>query len=216
MSRESKSLRNAKEIAIACKEYAIDNNENYPPSLAALVPAYLKDRSFLISPFNPAGPVGYIYTPGLRNEPPYDAIMIEDKYSTSIKHERIVVYANGLTCVLRLAPEKSGAIEAAFKNAKTVGLCCTRYANDHGGNYPPSLDDLIPHYLPSRSYLASPLMPADPVGYYYRPGLRTDTGSDFVLIADRFASLDQCGIIIYSDGTAQIINSWPVPKVSGT
>ena len=213
-SPEPRSLSNANQIGIACKAYAIDHDGNFPPSLDALSP-YLQKR-FLISPFNPADPVGYRLTPGLKDKPPYDAILIEDKFVPPVKHERIIVYADGIGRILRFAPDKLGTVDEAFKNAKYLGLCCRRYAGDHGGNYPPNLDAIVPKYLPSRAFLASPFMPSEPRGYYYRPGLRTDTESGFVLIADRFASIGQCGIIIDSDGTAQVVDSWPEPTITGT
>ncbi len=216
-SREAASRSNAKQLSLACKEYAIDNDGNFPPSLDALFPTYLNNRSLLISPFNPSDPAGYIYTAGLKDEPPYDAIMIEDKFAPSIEHERIIVYANGIMCTLRFAPGTESVIGEAMKNAKALGRACEGYAHDHDGDYPASLEVLIPHYLASRSCLVSPFMPSEPAGYYYRPGLRMDTSSaGSVLIADKFAELDHCGIIVYADGTVQVVGSWPPPTASGT
>lgn len=91
------SLAHVEQIVLACKEYAIDNDGNFPPSLDALFPTYFskKERAFLVSPLNPADPVGYIYTPGLKDAPPSDTIVIEDKFAPSIIHKRIVVYKDG-------------------------------------------------------------------------------------------------------------------------
>jgi len=66
-SLETKSMNNAKQIGFACHTYAVDHGGNYPPSLDALFPTYLPDRSILISPFKPGEPIGYIYTPGLKD-----------------------------------------------------------------------------------------------------------------------------------------------------
>ena len=90
MSSESKSLNNAKLLGLACNTYAIDHDGNFPPSLDALYPTYLKDRHFLISPYAPSEPIGYEYTPGLTETSPPNTIFIEDKFVPISKHKRIV------------------------------------------------------------------------------------------------------------------------------
>ena len=42
---------NARQIGLACKEYAQDHDGKYPNELEELVPAYLPDRSLLLCPF---------------------------------------------------------------------------------------------------------------------------------------------------------------------
>jgi Zn-dependent protease with chaperone function len=100
------------------------------------------------------------------------------------------------------------ALEArSLNNAKGIGLLCKRYAADHGGNYPPSLDALIPTYFPDSSVLVSPLMPGEPEGYNYTPGL-TDTGPpDIVLIEDKFAPRNHVRIVVYSDISGRILRT---------
>lgn len=97
---ETKSMSNAKQLGLACKQYAIDNNGNFPPSLDALFPTYLTDRSILGSPLMPGDPAGYIYTPGLKDTDPADTILIEDKFAP-LKHIRIVVYVDDSAKILR-------------------------------------------------------------------------------------------------------------------
>jgi hypothetical protein len=92
---------------------------------------------------------------------------------------------------------------AALFNGKTLGLCCKQYAIDHDGNYPPSLEVLVPKYLPDRIYLASPLRPSEPIGYTYFPGLKDTSPSDAILLKDKFDSR----IVIYADDSAKILRN---------
>ena len=97
---QTKALTNAKQICLACKQYAIDHNGDYPPSLDALFPTYLTDRSVLASPFMPGVPEGYLYcyTPGLKQTDAPDTVVLEDKFAL-LKHLRIVVRLDGSTSV---------------------------------------------------------------------------------------------------------------------
>ncbi len=92
---------------------------------------------------------------------------------------------------------------AALFNGQTLGLCCKQYAIDHDGNYPPSLEVLVPKYLPDRIYLASPLRPSEPIGYTYFPGLKDTSPSDAILLKDKFDSR----IVIYADDSAKILRN---------
>jgi hypothetical protein len=101
---EFKSMTNARNICLACRQYAREHGGVYPPSLDTLFPQYLTDRPTLASPLNPAEPSGYIYSPPspARTDSP-DTIVLEDKFSPALAHERIVVYANGSARVLPMA-----------------------------------------------------------------------------------------------------------------
>jgi hypothetical protein len=93
------SIRNAKQICLACKDYAGAHGGSYPLTLDALFPQYLTDRSVLVSPFKPGEPDGYIYTPpGPGKAGSAETIVIEDKFASTdatIGNIRIVAYANG-------------------------------------------------------------------------------------------------------------------------
>ena len=95
----TKSLINAKALGHACRQYALDHQGDFPPSLDALFPTYLKDRSVLASPLMPSEPVGYIYTPGLKDAGPVNAVVIEDKFAP-LQHLRIVTYVDDSARVL--------------------------------------------------------------------------------------------------------------------
>jgi len=96
---EAKSLSNAKQLCLACKNYAIDNGGNFPPSLDALFPTYLTNRSVLASPLMPGQPLGYAYTPGLKVTDAANTVIIEDTFAP-LKHVRIVAYVDGSACIL--------------------------------------------------------------------------------------------------------------------
>jgi hypothetical protein len=75
-----------------------------------------------------------------------------------------------------------------------------QYAIDHSGNYPPSLDSLVPDYLPDRASLASPLKPSEPLGYIYFPGLNGTSPPDAIVLKDKFDDR----IVIHRDDGARI------------
>jgi hypothetical protein len=83
-----KALNRAKQIGFACRSYAMDHGGNYPPSLKALVPDYIPSREDLRSPLNPSDPIGYVYTPGLKDDSPADAVLLVDK------RQRIVIHVD--------------------------------------------------------------------------------------------------------------------------
>jgi hypothetical protein len=95
----TKSLVNARKLCTACRVYASEHDGNFPGSLDALVPNYLKDRSELASPLMPSEPVGYTYTAGMKYTGPVNAVVIEDKFGPA-QHVRIVAYVDGSARVL--------------------------------------------------------------------------------------------------------------------
>ncbi len=93
---EAKSMGNARNICLACRQYAREHGGVFPATIDALFPKYLTDRSVLASPLNPDEPVGYTYTfPGPAKTDSPDTIVLEDKFAPALAHIRLVVYANG-------------------------------------------------------------------------------------------------------------------------
>jgi len=92
---EAKSLFDARQICLACRQYSREHGGVFPPSFDALFPKYLQDRTALVSPLSPGDPIGYTYTPPspARTDSP-DTVVIEDKFAPTLAHVRIVVYAN--------------------------------------------------------------------------------------------------------------------------
>lgn len=107
-AREIRSLEEARQLAFACRVYAEDNGGRFPPSLDALIPAYLLDRAQLVSPLDPRDVVGYAYAPGLTESSPPKTIVIEDKFSPAAVHIRIVGYVDGSGDILKVPePEET-------------------------------------------------------------------------------------------------------------
>ena len=86
----------------------------------------------------------------------------------------------------------------SLNHAKSIWFACKAWAEDNDGKFPPSLDVLYPNYEPSLSNFVSPLMPHDPMGYAYTPGLRETTSGDIVLVEDKAAlSVKGMRIVVY-------------------
>jgi len=101
-AKATKSLANARQIATACRLYAVDNKGKFPPKLEALVPDYLVDASLFISPFAPGEPMGYTYTTGLTDTSDPTLDLLEDKFSAA-SGQRVVVHAD---CSGQVTPVK--------------------------------------------------------------------------------------------------------------
>ncbi len=122
----------------------------------------------------------------------------------------IVIAASAVLVAIFIPAQKLGTTEAAaMSNAKMLGLGCMQYSINHGGNYPPSLDALAPDYLPSGASLTSPLMPSNPIGYTYHPGLTDTSPADAILLEDKFDSR----IVIRRDDSSKISASHPAVPI---
>lgn len=92
-AKATKSLNNAKQIAVACTMYAADHEGAFPKELKELVGPYIADGTILISPFNESEP-GYAYTSGLNDSAEPDAVLLKDKFSSESGYE-IIVFVDG-------------------------------------------------------------------------------------------------------------------------
>lgn len=90
---ETKALANARQIAVTCKLYAVDNKGNFPPTLDALVPDYISDRSVFICPFDSSEPLGYTVYPGKDTDPATNVLVVSK--SMSKRKRRVVVHVDG-------------------------------------------------------------------------------------------------------------------------
>jgi len=101
---------------------------------------------------------------------------------------------------------KQKALEArSLNNAKILGAACIHYAADHGGDFPPTLNDLYPNYVSDRTSFVSPLSPRVVPGYIYYPGANNSSPADTVVLEDKFAPEQQHRIVVYADDSARII-----------
>ena len=103
--KATKSLANAKQIGLACKLYAADNNGKFPPTLDALLPAYMNDATSFVSPFAPNEPVGYTYHAGLTEKSPAAAVLVEDKFAPGVAGQKVVVHVDDSGEVTKVTDE---------------------------------------------------------------------------------------------------------------
>ena len=91
--RPRDTIVKAKQIGLACKMYAEDNDGNFPKNLDQLVPAYLQDRQLFVCPLDDArAPMGYEYFGGTENDDP-NKVLLQSK-ATTPDGRRMVVYVD--------------------------------------------------------------------------------------------------------------------------
>ncbi len=87
--KETKSLSNAKQIATACKLYAIDHQGAYPKTVDELVPDYLPNRETFASPLSPGEEIAYYYFGG-KDTDPAEKILLMSKFQDK-RGKRIII-----------------------------------------------------------------------------------------------------------------------------
>lgn len=98
----------------------------------------------------------------------------------------------------------------SLSNAKQIGLACKLYAQDHHGDFPKALDELVPDYLPDRSAFICPLSgPSVPIGYLYFGGKETDPEKN-ILLASKILIKGKRRVVIYVDCSGEVTKSPPV------
>ena len=101
--KQVKSLSNAKQIAMACKMYALNHDDAFPPTLEELVPEFLPNREVFICPLSgPAEPMGYTYFGGKDTDPDENVLLISK--SVDRRGKRIVVHVNGSGAIEKYTP----------------------------------------------------------------------------------------------------------------
>ncbi len=94
-AKETRSLSNARQIAIACRVYATDHEGAFPPRLEELVPKYLPDSLKLVCPLSgPEVPNGYDYLGGKDSDPPKQVLLVSK--ASGHKGLRIVAHVDGM------------------------------------------------------------------------------------------------------------------------
>ncbi len=90
----TQSLANAKQIALACKLYAMDNEGHFPASLDLLVPDYVEGKSIFHSPLaKDDAETSYEYASGRKDTDSPKEILIRDKYASK-SGKRAIVYVD--------------------------------------------------------------------------------------------------------------------------
>ena len=97
-----------------------------------------------------------------------------------------------------------GKAVKGLAQAKQIALGCKLYAGDHNGNYPETLDQLIPDYVSDRRIFVCPLS-ADQtsVGYKYYGGTEAYPASK-VLLENKDAWKQHFHIVVHMDASGEI------------
>jgi hypothetical protein len=102
-AKETQSLSNAKQIALACQLYALENKGNFPQTLEELVPVYLPDRKTLVCPLSgPTVPIGYEYFGGKQTDPP-ETVLLASKALSKGKR-RVIAHTDASAELVRNPP----------------------------------------------------------------------------------------------------------------
>lgn len=94
-----KATKTLSSLLLACRSYAADWEGNYPPSLEALIPAYLDDEDFLYVENRQAEKRPFSYHPGYTDTSHSQSILIE--YPFPLDGKRLVAFAGGHVSVIR-------------------------------------------------------------------------------------------------------------------
>ncbi len=104
-AKEVKSMTNGKQIATACRLYAVDHKGAFPNKLEELVPEYLPDPKVLTCPLSdPSVPVGFEYYGGKDTDPGNNILLVSKGTSRSGK-QRVVVNVDSSAHVDKDMPE---------------------------------------------------------------------------------------------------------------
>jgi hypothetical protein len=106
--------------------------------------------------------------------------------------------------------EQKGKATKSLSNAKQLATGCKLYAIDNKGKFPPTLQTLVPDYIPNMAIFASPFQTGVPVGYDYTPGLTDTSSPSLVLIEDKFApQVGHVRVVCHVDTSAEVIKIPP-------
>ena len=90
---QTKALSEAKQVAVACKIYATDNEGKFPAKLEDLVPDYLPDATLLGCKYpDPKNPVPWEYSGGSEKDDPTKVLLA----SPAVENKgRVFIYVDG-------------------------------------------------------------------------------------------------------------------------
>jgi hypothetical protein len=112
--------------------------------------------------------------------------------------------AAGLMLPVISTSQQKGNATKSLAQEKQIALACKLYAADHSGNFPPSLQALLPKYLPDNHLFASPFAPHEPLGYTYHTGLTDASPAETVLLEDKFSPASDQRVVVHADVSGEI------------
>lgn len=111
--------------------------------------------------------------------------------------------AAGIAMPVFASVKERGTATKSLSNAKQIGLACKLYALDNAGKFPPTLEELVPDYLPEADILISPFAPDQKLGYRYTAGLDDKAPAKTVLLEDQFAGAASFRVVVYTDNSGE-------------
>ena len=110
----------------------------------------------------------------------------------------------GIALPIFNAVQEKGLAAKSLAGAKQVGSACKNYAIDHQGNFPPTLDDLVPKYLSDKKLLVCPLGKGTPEsGEDYFGGKDSDANSK-ILLSSKATTRNHERIVVHVDDSADL------------
>ncbi len=102
--KQVKSMANGKQIATACRLYALDHKGAFPSRLEELLPEYLQDPAVLTCPLSgPSIAVGFEYYGGKDTDPGENILLVSKGASRG--KQRVVVHVDSSAQVVRDMPQ---------------------------------------------------------------------------------------------------------------
>ena len=98
--------------------------------------------------------------------------------------------------------ERSKATKS-LSNAQQIAVACKIYATDYHGQFPPTMQALVPDYLLDAKGFISPFAPEVPMGFTYTAGLTETSPAKTVLLEDKFAARQHLRIVVHVDGSGE-------------
>lgn len=148
-----------------------------------------KDTGFVVLPKEAKQIGSYIYRT-------FKLPMVSEAYAALIQDDAVSsVSDNGERAyffALDIDEESKRAIKC-LSNAKSISIACLAYADNHEGNYPKNLLELVPDYISDKSIFNSPFSPKpDEMGYEYFPGFKMSDPDpeNKILLRGRYTTKD--------------------------
>ena len=116
----------------------------------------------------------------------------------------VAVAAGVALPIFSKAKERSKATKYLNKE-KQIGIACKLYAQDNHGKFPPTLEELVPDYIPTAELFVSPFAPEVPMGYDYTAGLTEQSPPDTILLEDKFAPREKERVVVKVDVSGAVI-----------
>jgi Domain of unknown function (DUF4190)/GYF domain 2 len=116
----------------------------------------------------------------------------------------VVLFLGALAIPAFSAARDRALATQCLSNARQIALACRMYAMDHGGNYPATLNQLVPDYVPDTHLFTCPITKDSTIiGYEYFGGKDSDPPTK-ILLMSKAKTRDGKRIVIYSDATGDV------------